>query len=61
MLWGSNYFTAMMALTGDMGAKPLMARYQDRLVEVEVTTDSILEDFDAPIDLARLKQPGATR
>jgi molybdenum cofactor cytidylyltransferase len=59
VLWGRNYFAAMMGLTGDVGAKPLMARYQDRLVEVEVATDSIFEDVDAPAELARLKQPGA--
>ena len=60
VLWGSRYFPEMMELTGDFGAKPLMARHEAQLIEVEVTTDSILHDIDAPEDLARLKQPGET-
>jgi molybdenum cofactor cytidylyltransferase len=60
VLWGSAYFAEMMRLTGDTGAKPLMARHQARLIEVEVATDSIFEDVDAPEDLARLKRSGAT-
>jgi molybdenum cofactor cytidylyltransferase len=60
VLWGSRYFPEMMALTGDFGAKPLMARHEAQLIEVEVATDSIIHDVDAPEDLARLKQPGAT-
>jgi molybdenum cofactor cytidylyltransferase len=59
VLWGRKYFAEMMALTGDAGAKPLMARHANRLIEVEVATDSIFEDVDSPADLARLKQRGA--
>lgn len=59
VLWGRNYFAEMMALTGDAGAKPLMARHANRLIEVKVATDSIFEDVDSPADLARLKQRGA--
>jgi len=58
VLWGSRYFSEMMALTGDSGAKPLMARHEAQLIEVEVATDSIFHDVDAPEDLARLKQAG---
>jgi molybdenum cofactor cytidylyltransferase len=58
VLWGSRYFPEMMELTGDFGAKPLMARHEAHLIEVEVATDSIFHDVDAPEDLARLKQPG---
>ena len=60
VLWGSAYFAEMMQLTGDSGAKPLMARHEAHLIEVEVATDSIFEDVDAPEDLARLKRSGAT-
>jgi molybdenum cofactor cytidylyltransferase len=60
VLWGRSYFAEMMELTGDTGAKPLLARHEAHLVEVEVTTDSIFKDVDAPEDLARLKRPGAT-
>ena len=60
VLWGSAYFAEMMELTGDNGAKLLMARHEAQLIEVEVMTDSIFEDVDAPEDLARLKRSGAT-
>lgn len=54
VLWGSAYFAEMMALTGDSGAKSLMIRHGDRLTEVNVGTDAIFHDVDAPTDLARL-------
>lgn len=60
VLWGSAYFAEMMGLTGDSGAKSLMARHEAHLVEVEVASDSIFEDVDAPEDLARLRRSGAT-
>jgi molybdenum cofactor cytidylyltransferase len=60
VLWGSAYFAEMMQLTGDSGAKPLMARHETHLIEVEVATGSIFEDVDAPEDLARLRRSGAT-
>jgi molybdenum cofactor cytidylyltransferase len=59
VLWGSGYFAEMMQLTGDSGAKPLMARHETHLIEVEVATDGIFEDVDAPEDLARLKRSAA--
>jgi molybdenum cofactor cytidylyltransferase len=55
VLWGASYFNEMMAIDGDSGAKPLIARHADRVVQMEVATDSIFEDVDAPSDLARLK------
>ena len=56
VLWGSAYFAEMMQLTGDNGAKPLMSRHETHLIEVQVSTDSIFEDVDAPEDLARLER-----
>jgi molybdenum cofactor cytidylyltransferase len=56
VLWGSSYFTEMMELTGDVGAKPLMAWHKERVIEVAVATISIFQDIDAPADLARLKR-----
>ncbi len=55
VLWGSRYFAAMRNLTGDRGAKPLMARHEAHIVEVETATESIFTDVDALEDLARLK------
>jgi molybdenum cofactor cytidylyltransferase len=59
VLWGSRYFPEMMELTGDLGAKTLMARHEVDLIEIEVATDSIFHDVDAPEDLARFKNSGA--
>jgi molybdenum cofactor cytidylyltransferase len=56
VLWGRSYFAEMMEMTGDVGAKPLMARHEEHLIEVAVATMSIFEDIDAPADLARIKQ-----
>jgi molybdenum cofactor cytidylyltransferase len=56
VLWGSSYFAEMMEMTGDVGAKPLMARHEERVIEVAVATMSIFQDIDAPADLARIKQ-----
>jgi molybdenum cofactor cytidylyltransferase len=57
VLWGASYFTEMMALDGDHGAKPLIARHAARAIEVNVATDGIFEDVDAPSDLARFMVP----
>lgn len=54
VLWGRSYFGELMALTGDSGAKSLMARHAACLTEVSVGTDAIFHDVDVPADLARL-------
>jgi molybdenum cofactor cytidylyltransferase len=58
VLWGRPYFPEMMELTGDFGAKPLMARHETQLIMVEVATDSIFHDVDSPEDLERIRHPG---
>lgn len=55
ILWGSRYFAEMMALAGDVGAKPLLARHPEHVVKVAVTTASIFRDIDAPADLTRIR------
>ena len=55
VLWGSAYFAEMMSLSGDMGAKPLMARHQECMTEVPAASDGIFADVDTLSDLARLK------
>lgn len=56
VLWGSSYFAEMMALTGDVGAKQLIARHLHRVIEVAVGSPGIFADVDTPDELARLKQ-----
>jgi molybdenum cofactor cytidylyltransferase len=53
-LWGANYFPEIMKITGDMGAKPLMAKYPDQVIEVPIDSDGIFSDIDTPSDLARV-------
>ena len=55
VLWGSSYFAEMTALRGDVGAKQLIARHADRVIEVPVGSPGIFADVDTPADLARLK------
>jgi molybdenum cofactor cytidylyltransferase len=55
VLWGSAYFAEMMSLSGDMGAKPLMARHQECVTEVPAASDGIFADVDTLSDLERLK------
>jgi molybdenum cofactor cytidylyltransferase len=55
VLWGASYFAEMMAIDGDRGARPMIARHADHVIEMEVATNGIFEDVDAPSDLARLK------
>jgi molybdenum cofactor cytidylyltransferase len=45
----------MMTLTGDVGAKPLLARHAHRVIEVPVASSGIFDDVDTADDLARLK------
>ena len=55
VLWGAAYFAEMMMISGDRGAKQLMARQQERVTEVAIASDGIFADVDTPSDLARLK------
>jgi molybdenum cofactor cytidylyltransferase len=55
VLWGSAYFPEITTMSGDRGAKPLMAQHEGCVVEVEVMTESIFEDLDEPQDLEGLE------
>jgi molybdenum cofactor cytidylyltransferase len=55
VLWGAAYFVEMMSLTGDVGAKRLLAQHAERLIEVPAGSNGIFADVDTPADLARLK------
>lgn len=57
ILWGAAYFAEMMQLTGDAGAKQLLAKHPQRVVQVPIASDGIFTDIDAPSDLARLVMP----
>ncbi|MFC3124515.1 NTP transferase domain-containing protein [Pseudoroseomonas globiformis] len=46
MLWSREYLPEMLAITGDVGARHLAGKYADRVVEVEMSDDAVLRDFD---------------
>ncbi len=53
--WGRGHWSALAAVTGDGGGKALLARVNDRLVEVPVDDPGILVDVDTPAALAALR------
>ncbi len=46
VLWGREYFPALLELKGDSGAKQLLTRYVDSVVEVKTPSRAVLQDFD---------------
>jgi len=46
VLWGREFFAEMLGITGDVGARQLVGKHADRLIEVEVADDGVLRDFD---------------
>jgi molybdenum cofactor cytidylyltransferase len=55
VLWGAHYFPEIMRLVGDKGAKPLMAKYPEHVIEVHIDSEGIFSDIDTPLDLVRLR------
>ncbi|MBI3524910.1 MAG: NTP transferase domain-containing protein [Betaproteobacteria bacterium] len=56
VLWPAKYFTGMMALQGDQGARSLLENDADNLVRISVDDDSIFADVDTPAELAALTE-----
>jgi len=62
VLWARRFFLEMAALTGDGGARSLLARHADQVCEVEMGDEAVLNDIDTPEALARsLANPPAGR
>lgn len=51
VLWPRALFPEFETLFGDVGAKPLLARHKADVLGVDVDTDAIHMDIDAPTDL----------
>ncbi len=49
--FGASCYAALSALTGDEGAKAIVAAQRDRIVRIEVDDAGILRDVDTPGDL----------
>jgi len=52
ILWGRRFFDEMRTITGDQGARPLLAAHSDYIVEVDMEDGGVLEDIDTPERLA---------
>jgi molybdenum cofactor cytidylyltransferase len=59
MLWAREFLPAMLAISGDIGARHLAAKHAERRVEVEMPDDAVLRDFDTMESLKAA--PGYTR
>ncbi len=55
VLWPRRYFAEMCALTGDVGARELLARHADEVKTVGISSDAIFADVDTPEALASLE------
>jgi molybdenum cofactor cytidylyltransferase len=55
ILWSSRFFPEMAALSGDVGARQLIAEHADLLAEIEMDTDAVLVDIDTPEALAEFR------
>ena len=54
ILWDRRFFPAMMALTGDKGARRLLEEHAEHLVTVPLEDDAVLRDVDTREQLATL-------
>ena len=48
VLWARRFFPEMLQLKGDFGAKELMGKYAELVVEVEMNDNGIIIDIDTP-------------
>ena len=55
MLWSRRFFPDLMAIEGDVGARNLIGRYGEAVVEVPVTGKAALVDVDTPEALRGVK------
>ncbi len=55
VLWGRRFFADMMQISGDRGARGLLAAHDELLVEVHAGSDVIFADFDTKQALAELE------
>jgi molybdenum cofactor cytidylyltransferase len=56
MLWDRRFFAEILQITGDSGARFLLAKHMEAVVEVEMADDAVLRDFDTTESLATLPQ-----
>jgi molybdenum cofactor cytidylyltransferase len=55
VLWGRQHFAAMRKLSGDKGAREVLERNTEEIVEVAIESQAVLADADTPEALASLR------
>src|SRR5436190_15864304 len=55
VVWSRRFFADLMAVEGDVGARHLIGRYGEAVVEVPVSDNAILADIDTPQALEALR------
>ncbi len=56
IIWSRMFFSEILDLAGDSGARVLLKRHEEQVAEVEVGDDAVLRDFDTVDSLATLPQ-----
>ena len=51
ILWDSGFFSDMMSVSGDTGARHLLGEHEALVCEVAMADDAVLRDIDSPADL----------
>ncbi len=54
VLWGRRFFGELLALSGDAGARQILHRHMESVVEIPAATDAVLRDFDTKEALTAL-------
>jgi molybdenum cofactor cytidylyltransferase len=57
VIWPRRYFSELLQLEGDAGAKRLIATHRDDVREVEAGSDAIFVDVDTPEALEQIRKP----
>ena len=62
VLWGRRFFPYIASLSGDIGARRLLAAHEGEIHEMDFDDDAVLNDIDTPEALEALlrRTPGET-
>jgi molybdenum cofactor cytidylyltransferase len=55
VLWAKRFLPEMATIEGDVGARHLLAQYEELVCEVEAGSDGPLVDIDTPEELAAFR------
>jgi molybdenum cofactor cytidylyltransferase len=55
VVWSRRFFVDLMAVEGDIGARHLIGRYSEAVIEVPLTGKAALTDVDTPEALAAVR------